>query len=148
MSLETATFPAVWKKGLIQPVFKNNGKSSAPQSYRPIALLYSVSKVFESFVPEQLLQFCMDTGAIPDEQFGFLPKRSTVWQLLAVLDEWEQALDEGHCVYAAFLDVSKAFDHVDHGLLLHKLHSVGIRNNQLQWFKDYLQARHICTTVN
>ena len=81
MSLETATFPTVWKKGLIQPVFKNNGKSTAPQYYRPIALLSFVSKVFESFVREQLLPFCMDTGAIPDEQFGFLPKRSTVWQL-------------------------------------------------------------------
>ena len=148
MSLTSATFPALWKLGVIQSVFKNNGKSSVPQSYRPIALLSCVSKVFESFVREQLLQFCLDSGAIPDEQFGFLPMRSTVWQLLAVLEEWEQALDEGRCVHAAFLDVSKAFDRVDHGLLLYKLRSIGIHGKRLEWFEDYLRGRRICTTVD
>ena len=71
-----------------------------------------------------------------------------MWQLLAVLDDWEQALDEGRSVHAAFLDVSKAFDRVDHGLLLFKLCSIGVSESSLQWFKDYLQNRQICTAVD
>ena len=60
----------------------------------------------------------MAENVIPDCQFGFLPGRSTVWQLLSVMEEWQQAMDDGLIVHALFLDISKAFDRVDHNLLL------------------------------
>ena len=148
LSLSSGKFPAVWKKAAVQPVFKRKGDRCDASSYRPIALLPSVSKILERFVHKQLLSFCLDVGAIPDEQYGFLPGRSTVWQLLAVLDDWEAALDEGHSVHACFLDVAKAFDRVDHGLLLHKLQRIGLSDVPLEWFTSYLHGRSICTVVD
>ena len=94
LSLSSGDFPSVWKVTAVQQVFKRKGVRSDVSSYRPIALLPCVSNVLESLVRRQLLSFCLDAGAIPDEQYGFLPSRSTVWQLLAVLDDWEAAMDE------------------------------------------------------
>ena len=64
-------------------------------------------------------------GFIPDQQFGFLPRRSTVWQQLSVIEEWQCALDAGKSVHALFLDVSKAFGRVDHSVLQEKMKSLG-----------------------
>ena len=83
-------------------------------NYRPIALLCSVSKVLESLAKKQLLSFCLPNQVIQDCQFGFLPGRSTTWQFLSILEDWSSATDQRHTVHAAFLDIAKAFDHVDH----------------------------------
>ena len=81
ISLSSGIFPSGWKKAVIQPVSKHKGERSYPQNYRLIALLPSVSKVCEQFVREQLLTHAAVANALPDEQFGFLPGRFTVWQL-------------------------------------------------------------------
>ena len=78
-----------------QPRLKNKGSRSNPKNYRPITLLSCISKVFEGFVRDQLQSHCLLNDALPDEQFGFLPKRSAVWQLLSIVSEWEKALDNG-----------------------------------------------------
>ena len=99
-------------------------------------------------VKEQLQNHCLKANAIPDEQYGFLPKRSTVWQLLSVVDEWYCLLDEGSTVHACFVDMAKAFDRVDHALLIHSLPTLGVSKNELSWFQSYLKNRSVCTTVN
>ena len=148
LSLKEGVFPNQWKTAVIQPVYKLKGDRRNPSSYRPIALLPSISKVFEHFVHKQLLDHCLSVQAIPDCQFGFLPKRSTTWQLLEAVNDWEEALDKGHSVHACFVDVAKAFDRVDHNLLLHKLPSIGVLGVELSWFRSYLCGRKICTTVD
>ena len=75
----------------MQPIYKQKGDRSDPRLYRPIALLPSVSKMFEGFVSKQLLARCLENDVTPDEQYGFLPKRSVEWQLLAVVNDWERA---------------------------------------------------------
>ena len=75
---------------------------------------------------KQLLQHCLDVNCLPDDQYGFLPQRSTVWQLLSVLQDWVEAVDHGRTVHALFIDVAKAFDRVDHRLLSVKLASTGV----------------------
>ena len=120
LSLRSGRFPATWKQARVQPVFKQKGDRSSPGSYRPIALLCSVSKVFETLVKDQVLSFCLANRVLPDSQFGFLPGRSTVWQLLSVLDDWHAARERGTSVHAAFLDLAKAFDRVDHQILIKK----------------------------
>ena len=141
LSLKTGVFPGQWKTAWIQPIYKNKGERSDPQNYRPIALLPSVSKVFEHFVHKQLPAYSLEAGIIPDEQFGFLPRPSTVLQLLSVLEEVHHALDEGGRIRACFLDISKAFDRVDHGLLLRKLSGIGVKNVEHDWFASYLNDR-------
>ena len=148
LSLKTGVFPQIWKTASVQPIFKNKGQRTDPKNYRPIALLPSISKVFEHFVQKQLLDYCLTNAIIPDEQFGFLPKRSTVWQLLTVLEDIHRALDDGVNVHACFLDISKAFDRVDHGLLLDKLARIGVKQTELAWFNSYLRNRNITTRVD
>ena len=105
--------------------------------------------MFEYFVHKQLLDYCLKAGAIPDERFGFLPQRSTVWQLLFVLEDIDSALDERKEVHACFLGISKAFDRVDHGLLLCTLSDVGIKDKEFNdWFESYLKNRKISTCVD
>ena len=105
-----------------------------------------MSKIFEHFVHQQL-EYCLACGAIPDDQYGFLPGRSTTWQLLTVENQLECHLDHGNGIHACFLDTAKAFDRVDHPSLLKKLDSLGIRDKEKAWFKFYLFERSICTRV-
>ena len=90
LSLRSGRFPATWKQARVQPVFKQKGDRSSPGSYRPIALLCSVSKVFETLVKDQVLSFCLANRVLPDSQFGFLPGRSTVWYLF-----WMTGMQQG-----------------------------------------------------
>ena len=76
----------MWKRAAITPIYKGKSDRCDPKSYRPIALLPAISKILEGFVRKQLLSHCLN-NIIPDEQFGFLPKRSVVFQLLAVVEE-------------------------------------------------------------
>ena len=77
-SLAEGIYPDQWKEALINPIYKNRGNKSEPTSYRPISLLRVVSKVFGWLLKKQLLPFFLDDNAIPDEQFGLLPGRSTL----------------------------------------------------------------------
>ena len=118
-----------------------------PKSYRPVALLSCVSKVFERLVHEQLFNFCLVNGILPDEQYGFVKGRSAEWQLLSVLEKWHISLDNHHHVHSIFVDAAKAFDRVDHTILLETLSSIGVGGISLQWFHSYLSNRLIQTKV-
>lgn len=109
-----------------------------------------MSKILERLVHDQLLSFCLAEQVIPDEQFGFLKGRSAEWQLLAsaVLEEWHAALEKRQQVHAVFLDAAKAFDRVDHSILLTTLQEIGIRGKPLTWFHSYLSGRLIQTKVS
>ena len=133
MLLSQGSFPALWKSAIITPILKAGKNSSLPQSYRPVALLRCLLKVLERFVHEQLSSFLLESKALPDEQFGFLCGRSAEWQLLSVGERWHKALDQRHLVHAVFLDDAKAFDRVDHRLLLQSFYSLGVRGMSLQY---------------
>ena len=140
LSLSRGVYPDQWKQALIISIFKNKGNRASPGSYRPISLLSIVSKVFGQLVKKQLLLFSVGHKVIPDEQFGFLPGRSTIWQLLQILEEWQDVLDSGRTVHALLIDVEKAFDRVDQGLLLAKLRSIGLNKSALMWISSYLDG--------
>ena len=92
---------------------------------------------------------CMRICVIADEQFGSLPKQSTLWQILSVVDDWERAIDARSIIHACFLDVAKAFDQVDQILLKNKLSTVGVQAKELlSWFVSYLSQRSICTSID
>lgn len=147
-SLAEGLFPSGWKEAVVTPVPKDGKDLSLPSSYRPIALLSSLSKVLEHLVKEQLTDFCLEHNIFPDEQFGFLRGRSTEWQLLSVLEDWHVKLDGKSCVHAVFLDAAKAFDRVDHTILLSRLADIGVGDHALKWFWSYLTGRSISTRVD
>ena len=105
-----------------------------------------MSKTFEQLVQRELLS-CFGEKVIPDKQLGFLPGCSTVWQLLSPFDDWYRSLESGHSVHALFLDMSKAFNCVEHRCLLRKLVSIGISGPLLSWYESFLDGRSILTAV-
>ena len=104
-----------------------------------------LKKVFDKLQSRSLCQFLMKNALISDQQFGFLPGRSTLTQLLSVTDEW--AIDRGERVAAVFLDFYKAFGRVWHDGLLHKLGKCGFHPSALAWLQNYLSDRSLSVRV-
>ena len=119
-------------------------KKADPQdvsNYRPISLLSVISKVMERIIHKYMFNFYRETDFITPFQSGFIPKDSTVNQLLSLYHSICLALDEGKEIRAVFCDVSKAFDRVWHEGLLFKLHRSRIQGRLFQWLSDYLSDR-------
>ena len=87
-------------------------------------------------------------GYIPEQQFGFLHGRSAEWQLLSVTERWHEVRDRRKHIHAVFLDAEKAFDRVDHTVLLRSLSNIGLRGWELRWFFSYLSNRSIRAQVS
>ena len=147
LSLRTEHIPAVWKISLVSPIYKHKGKPWCPSNYRPVALLSCVAKVFERLLSQKLLTYLLKTNLITPHQFGFLPERSTVTQLVYLVETWLKHLDAGASVASVFLDFNKAFDHVWHPGLLAKLAAAGVSDHSLAWIKDYLSDRKMIVRV-
>ena len=96
----------------------------------------------------QLVRYCLDGGFLPDEQFGFLKGRSPEWQQLSMLQQWHTALDSCLHVNTVLLDLEKAFDSVDHTVLLSRLAEMGVSRAALALVQSYLSGRQIQTLVD
>ena len=116
-SLSSAVFPAIWKKGKVVPIFKSGDRTSAG-NFRPITILPVLSKILEKAVHRQLFTFLKENNLLAPEQFGFRPNLSTEVALAHLTENILDNMDNGFITGAAFLDLSKAFDTVDHQILL------------------------------
>ena len=139
-SLSSSSFPDVWKKANVHPLFKS-GDNSVLKNYRPISLLNSLGKVLERVIFKHIFNFLRSNAILTPLQSGFVPGDSTVNQLVYLLDTISASVDSGKEVRAVFCDVSKAFDRVWHRGLLHKMESIGIKGSVLGWFSSYLTRR-------
>ena len=146
-SLKTGEIPSEWKSANITPVLKK-GRKEDVNNYRPISVLPIVAKVFERIVHKQLYEYLERNQILHPDQSGYRPKHSTLDALLKATDNWRWALDSNELVGAVFIDLSMAFDSIDHELLLSKLESYGIREDSLHWFKNYLTGRRQRVLVN
>ena len=142
----TCTFPSLWKFGKASALFKK-GDRCDPNNYRPITVLLTLSKILEKAVHNQLYFFLSDNKIITSKQFGFRPQLSTNTALTHFTDNVLLNMDSGRLTGAVFLDLSKAFDTVDHNLLLHKLKAVGLSEVTVNWFQSYLANRKQRTSV-
>ena len=95
----------------------------------------------ESFANADLWRFALETGLINDHQFAYGKHSSTTVALIITADAWKFAIDKGKKVVCAFLDLRKAFDVIDHDILISQLSKQGINEKELEWFKSYLQGR-------
>ena len=115
------------------------GDKSQVSNYRPTSLLCIVSKVMERYIYNNV--FKVVDPIINTNQHGFMNGKSCTTQLLTVYDKNGKHLDEGKQTDILFLDLSKAFDSVDHNMLIHKLHKLGFSGKLLLWISDYLKDR-------
>jgi hypothetical protein len=146
-SLASGEIPGEWKRANVTPVPKSTaaGQSS---DFRPISVLPVIAKVFESLIHRQLYTYLMENSLLHPCQSGFRPAHCTQDVLLKTIDEWRVSLDHGECVGTVKIDLSKAFDSIDHNLLLNKLSSYGILDDEYRWFSNYLSDRMQRVSVN
>ena len=119
-----------------------------PNDYHPISLLSVFNKIFERLICIQLKSFLEKYKIFVDFQFGFRSDHSTILALTEMIDSVRCLLDSGNYVFGLFVDLSKAFDTVDHKILLHKLSIYGIRGHSNKFFESYLSNRKQITSVN
>ena len=146
-SFAAGIVPHQLKIAKIIPVFKS-GRKDVMDNYRPISLLSCFSKLIEKIVCTRLTSFLDINNLISNSQFGFRKKHSTLHPLVHFLNYVAEALDKKqHCI-AIFCDLRKAFDTVNHQILLDKLKKMGVRGSELSWFQDYLTNRMQLVSIN
>ena len=131
-SVDTGIFPTGPKLAKVTPIHKANDKDNL-NNYRPISVLSSIAKVFERIVFNQFYTYLNQNNLLSKFQSGFRPFHSTATALLDATNEWLTNMDKGLLNSVTFLDFSKAFDTVDHAILLHKLSLYGVADNSLEW---------------
>ena len=140
MSLTTSTFPSVEKSARVKPIYKSD-KRSMMNNYRPISILPVFSKVIESLVHQQLYEYLEKNRLLSKFQFGFRKNRNTQQAVTLLTDHIRLHMDKDQRTGAVFLDLSKAFDTVDHAWIISKLASYGICKTEQKWFESYLFNR-------
>ena len=147
MSLSEGVFPTQLKMANVVPLYKCDDPMMF-NHYRPVSLLCTLSKVFEKVMYNRLIKFLEKFSVLYEYQFGFRRKRSTHLALITLIDQLTQAIENGEYVFGVFLDFSKAFDTVDHKILLDKLYHYGVRGCAHKWFTSYLTGREQFVTYN
>ena len=146
--LETGIYVDDWKRACVIPIYMTEDKRKY-KNYRPISILPVVSKVFEREVFNQVYRYLSENPLLSRFQSGFRPKHSTLSALIQMCDDWLQNMDSGNLNCVQFLDVQKAFDSVNHEILLNKMHEYfGMSGTQLKWFESYLSNREQQCMVN
>ena len=146
-SVDTGKIPCEWKYANITALYKKGDKKYAG-NYRPVSLTSVVCKVLESIIRENIVEHMKLNKLFSDKQFGFISGRSTVLQLIRVIDNWTEILDEGGCIDVAYCDFMKAFDKVCHKRLVHKLKLYNIGTMYSKWIESFLDSRKQKVIVN
>ena len=139
-SLLTGIVPLRLKIAKVIPLFKKDDNTIV-DNYRPISLLPWISKIFDRIAYKQLYSYFSDFKLFYFSQHGFRTLHSTETATLEFIDRVLNCLDSGNTDLSIFIDLSKAFDTIDHHILLSKLSYYGIRNNSLSWFESYLTCQ-------
>ena len=126
-----------WKCARLTPLFKQ-GERTDVNNCRPISVISVIAKVLETIVYDQLYIFLANEKIITNQQSGFRSLHSTVSTVLEATDSWAFDMDRGNVNAVVFLDLKKAFDTIDHDVLLAKLSLYGIQEPAYDWFKSYL----------
>jgi len=147
MSLRSGRVPHELKTARVVPLHKKNSKTDAG-NYRPISILNIMSKVFERVVFNQLNTYLVHNKLLFELQSGFREKFSTDTCLIHLHDYIRLECDKGHYTGMVLLDLQKAFDTVNHDILVLKLKALGVDEISLQWFRSYLSDRKQIVQIN
>ena len=139
-SLRSGQVPSDWKAARVIPLFKK-GKVVEMDDYRPISILPVISKVLERVVHQQLTRYLHEHKILSPYQCGFRKCHSTEFAALSFADTIRRNIDQGQLTGAVFIDLRKAFDTVNHDVLLDKLTEIGVLGHERDWFSHYLMNR-------
>ena len=139
-SFAEGKFPDLLKIANVCPIYKKGDRNKC-ENYRPISLLSNLSKLFERAMHTRLYNFLSSNKSLYDLQFGFRQKYSTNHALLSIVEKIRESLDNKTFSCGVFVDLEKAFDTVNHAILLKKLEHYGIRGPAQSWFSSYLESR-------
>ena len=146
-NIENGTFPEGFKTGKVTPVYKKEN-AELLENYRPVSTLPIFGKIFEKLIYSRLYSFLTAKNILNTNQFGFRKGRSTIHALHSSVNIIQDSLKNGKHVLGIFVDLSKAFDTLDHRILLSKLDHYGIRGNAKSLFESYLIGRQQYTSFN
>ena len=147
LSLDQGYFPEELKLAKIIPIYKCKD-ASLFNNYRPISLLSVFSKIIEKVMYDRLYEYLLKYSILYAYQFGFQKHKSTYMAIICMLEKMVTALEKGEIGIGIFIDFRKAFDTVDHHILLEKLYHYGIRGSAFDWFASYLNDRKQFVTYN
>ena len=147
MALVTGTHPERLKLVNVIPTFKK-GSRLLVSNYRPITLLSNLNKIFEKMVFKRINNFIEQNDCLYSLQFGFRQKHSTTHALINITEKIREALDQNKVSCGIFVDLQKAFDTVNHEILLYKLNYYGFRGIINDWFRSYLYERKQTVSIN
>ena len=147
LSIKTSKVPEDWKQAKVTPIYKE-GPSNLQENYRPISVIPTIMKIFERAVHDQLYQYLTRLKLLILNQHGFRKLHSTNTTLIEVCDHLLSNLQRGAATGVLFLDLKKAFDTVNHELMLSKLNHYGIKGQENKWFQSYLSDRSQAVKIN
>ena len=147
MSFITGEYPNLLKIVKVIPIHKG-GSTQDVNNYRPISLLSIFDKIIEKLMHKRLYNFLMEHNILYQNQFGFRKKNSTVYALAQITEMIKVSIDNRKFGCGIFVDLRKAFDTVNHEILLIKLEHYGITDSMLKWFQSYLFDRKQFVTFN
>ena len=147
LSIDTGIFPDNWKKARVVPIFKS-GDPNDFGNYRPISVLPICSKIIERHVYDHYYEYLTRHHLLLDQQSGFRKHHSCQTVMIKLTDYFIENIDKGELNGVLLIDLRKAFDLVDHDVLLHKISLYGVHNNSFHWFKSYLSSRKQCVSYD
>ena len=146
-SLSEGSVPSDWKHAVVTPIHKS-GSTSDAANYRPISTLPVFSKILERAVHTMVYAYFQENNLLSNHQSGYRPLHSTSTCLIDVTNRILQNIDRGRLTGMIFLDLTKAFDTIDHDVMLNKLLDLGFSDTALVWFRAYLSNRTQSVCVN
>ena len=147
LSISTGVYPNKLKMAKVTPIYKSDDKSD-PNSYRPISLLSNFNRIFEKLMYSRMESFIEQNNLLSPFQYGFRKAHSTQHAILDIVNAIQTNMDKRLFSCGVFVDLKKAFDTVDHHILLQKLNHYGFRGIVNEWFSSYLKGRTQTTQID